>query len=286
MKKTLIALATLGVVGAASAQVSISGSIGAGVQNKIGASTAKFHLTDADINFSATEDLGGGMTASASTSISNEGLRSGAKGTTANNTGISISGGFGKFSYTNLLSGNAKMGSPSVEDDLSDVLGGYSTLNVFNYTTPEVMPGLKIGVEWGSADSADMAASGTPYLIGYYNAGPLNVYVDNGGSTNNWDLRVKYDMGGFNLAVRTAKDKYQEFGVTMPVGALTYGFNTVSKTDDGYKGSGFSVAYALSKQTTMSFGYVSASKSASFTGKAVADTSGGNNYRLNLVKKF
>lgn len=278
------------MVGAASAQVSISGSIGAGVQNKIGASTAKFHMTDADINFSGKEDLGGGMSASAATSISMENLRNGGgtdkQGVTANNTSINISGGFGSFTYVNLLSGQAKMGSPSVEDDLSDVLGGYSTLNVFNYTTPEIMPGLKIGLEWGAADSADMAASGTPYLIGYYNAGPLNVYVDNGGSTNNWDLRVKYDMGGFNLAIRTAKDKYQEFGVTMPVGALTYGFNTVSKTDDGYKGSGFSVAYALSKQTTMSFGYVSASKSAAFTGKAAADTTGGNNYRLNLVKAF
>jgi len=278
MKKTLIALATLGVVGAASAQVSISGSIAFGIQNTMADSTAKFHMTDADINFSGKEDLGGGMTVSAATSISNEGLRNGGD-TSPNNTSINISGGFGSVTYVNLLSGGAKMGGASVEDDLSDVLGGYLTLNVFNYTTPEVMPGLKIGLEWGAADSADMPASGSPYIIGYYNAGPLNVYVDNGGGTAaGWDLRVKYDLGAANVAVRTSKDKYTEFGITVPMGAVTYGFNTVSHKTTGNKGSSISAAYALSKQTSMTFGYVSSAKK---NGGA-----GGNNYRVQLVKKF
>jgi hypothetical protein len=259
--------------------VSISGSIAFGIQNTMADSTAKFHMTDADINFSGKEDLGGGMTASAATSISNEGLRSGAKGTTANNTSLNLSGGFGSVTYMNILSGAAKMGGASAEDDLSDVLGGYSTLNVFNYTTPEVMPGLKIGLEWGAADSADMAASGSPYIIGYYNAGPLNVYVDNGGGTDaGWDLRVKYNLGAANVAVRTSKDKYTEFGVTVPMGAVTYGFNTVSHKTTGNKGSSISAAYALSKQTSMTFGYVSSAQKDGGTG--------GNNYRLQLVKAF
>ncbi|MGA1060213.1 MAG: porin, partial [Burkholderiaceae bacterium] len=72
MKKTLIALAALGVVGAASAQVTISGAMAVGIQNTTAASAAKFHLTDGDINFSAKEDLGGGLTVDASTSISTE----------------------------------------------------------------------------------------------------------------------------------------------------------------------------------------------------------------------
>jgi hypothetical protein len=278
MKKTLIALAALGVVGAASAQVSISGSIAFGIQNTMADSTAKFHMTDADINFSGKEDLGGGMSVSAATSISNEGLRNGGD-TSPNNTRINISGGFGSVTYMNILSGAAKMGGASAEDDLSDVLGGYSTLNVFNYTTPEVMPGLKVGLEWGAADSADMAASGSPYIIGYYNAGPLNVYVDNGGGTAaGWDLRVKYDLGAANVAVRTSKDKYTEFGVTVPMGAVTYGFNTVSHKTTGNKGSSISAAYALSKQTSMTFGYVSSAQKNGGTG--------GNNYRLQLVKAF
>ncbi|MGA0015770.1 MAG: porin, partial [Burkholderiaceae bacterium] len=65
MKKTLIALAALGVVGAASAQITIGGSIGYGVQTSVAGNgsnntKAHFHMTDADITFSGKEDLGGG----------------------------------------------------------------------------------------------------------------------------------------------------------------------------------------------------------------------------------
>ncbi|MEK9896683.1 MAG: porin, partial [Burkholderiaceae bacterium] len=84
MKKTLIALAALGVVGAASAQITITGQVGFGVQNVMGTPAAKFDLTDGDINFSGSEDLGGGLSISASTSISNEKLRG--NSTDANNT--------------------------------------------------------------------------------------------------------------------------------------------------------------------------------------------------------
>lgn len=278
MKKTLIALATLGVVGAASAQVSISGSIGFGIQNVMGTPAAKFNLTDADINFSGSEDLGGGLSISASTSISNEKLRG--NSTDANNTAISLKGGFGSIAYSNVLSGKAKMGGPSVEDDLSDVLGGYSTVNVFAYTTPELFPGFTATAEWAGDDASDMAASGTPTLIGNYKSGPVSVYVDNGGTSKVWDMRVKYDAGVAQLGLRVDKDKFQEVAITVPSGAITYGLNMVSKSD--IKGTGFSMAYAMSKQTSVNFGYVSSSKSAS----TLNSGSGGNNYRLQLVKKF
>ena len=278
MKKTLIALATLGVVGAASAQVSISGSIGFGIQNVMGTPAAKFNLTDADINFSGSEDLGGGLSISASTSISNEKLRG--NSTDANNTAISLKGGFGSIAYSNVLSGKAKMGGPSVEDDLSDVLGGYSTVNVFNYTTPELFAGFKASAEWAADDASRMAASGTPTLIGNYKSGPVSIYVDNGGTSKVWDLRVKYDAGVAQLGLRVDKDKFQEVAITVPSGAITYGLNMVSK--ETIKGTGFSMTYAMSKQTSVNFGYVSSSVSAS----TLNSGNGGNNYRLQLVKKF
>ena len=117
MKKTLLALAAVAAMGDASAQVTVSGSIAAGVQNTVADTKAKFHLTDADINFSAKEDLGGGMTAKASTSISNEKLRG--NGTEANNTKLVLDGGFGTLEYVNKLSGKAKLSAGvSVEDDM------------------------------------------------------------------------------------------------------------------------------------------------------------------------
>jgi len=283
MKKTLIALAALGVVGAASAQVAITGGVAYGIQNKIGASTAKFHMTNADIYFSASEDLGGGLSVAAATGISMEGGYGNTS--TTENTSLSMTGGFGNVTFKNVLSGNAKMGEPSVEDNLSDVLGGYSKVNVFSYTTPELIPGLTASAEWVGAQTSDLAASGTPTLLGNYKSGPVTVYVDNGGSSKVWDLRITYDMGSAKLAVRSDKEKFQEFNVTVPMGAMSYGVYMASKGSTA-KASGFSAAYALSKRTSVTFGYVSSSISSNFTGKAVADTSGGNNYRLNLAHSF
>jgi hypothetical protein len=282
MKKTLIALATLGVVGAASAQVAISGSIAASVQTVFGSTAAEFDLSDADINFSAKEDLGGGLTVAASTSISNESLRGDT--TKVNNTAISISGGFGALGYKNVLSGKAKMGSPSVEDDISDVLGGYTTVNVFSYTTPEIFPGFKGTLEWAASDASNMEVSGTPTLIGNYASGPLSVYVDNGGDSTVWDVRVKYDAGIANIGVRADKDKYQELAITVPMGAITYGIYSASFENNTYQATGFSASYAMSKQTSLSFGMVSAPGNKSAAGRDGA--LGGSNYRLMLKKAF
>ncbi len=295
------------MVGAASAQVTISGSIGVGIQNTMSDSKARFHLTDADINFSGSEDLGGGLSISAATSISMENLRgardgsaytatgdsTAADGVTNNNTTLTLAGGFGSLYYKNVLSGAIKMGDISVEDDMSDKTGGYSTVNVIGYGSPEIMPGLTVGAEWAGGDwctsaaavtatsctlgkRTDTAASGTPTLIMNYASGPLSVYLDQDpNKAKGWDLRVKYDAGIAQVALRTSKDKQQEVGFSMPMGAMTVDVRTANLTVSGAakKVNGIGLKYALSKQTSASFGYVSAKGA-------------GNNYRLNLVKAF
>ena len=294
------------MVGAASAQVTISGSIGVGIQNTMANSAAKFHLTDADINFSGSEDLGGGLSISAATSISMENLRgarnaaaddgtnaNGADGVTNNNTTLTLAGGFGSVYYKNVLSGAIKMGDISVEDDMSDKTGGYSTVNVIGYGSPEIIPGLTVGAEWAGGDwcstaaavtatgctlgkMTDTAASGTPTLLMNYASGPLSVYLDQDpNKAKGWDLRVKYDLGVAQVTVRASKDKQQEFGFSMPMGAMTVDVRTASLDVSGTakKVNGIGLKYALSKQTSATFGYVSAKGA-------------GNNYRLNLVKAF
>ncbi|MFZ9107620.1 MAG: porin, partial [Burkholderiaceae bacterium] len=70
MKKTLIALAALGVVGAASAQVTISGAAMVALQKgSLTGNTTSFATPDFDINFAANEDLGGGLSVSVATGI-------------------------------------------------------------------------------------------------------------------------------------------------------------------------------------------------------------------------
>jgi hypothetical protein len=72
MKKTLIALAALSVAGLASAQVSITGEAAWGFYSgtsAAGATASGFGIDTAQLKFSASEDLGNGMKASAGLSL-------------------------------------------------------------------------------------------------------------------------------------------------------------------------------------------------------------------------
>jgi len=276
------------VVGAASAQITIGGSIGVGLQTSVTKTDAHFHITDADITFSGKEDLGGGMSISAQMGLSNENTRNSASA--VENTTLAISGGFGTISYGNVLSGKAKMGSASLETDLSDYLGGYANVSEFKYTTPAIS-GWNVFLSWsgsaaavgtalGSANSVTtLDAKGSPYIGVTGTLAGASIYLDNntGNAAEGWDLRVKYDLGAAAIAVRTSKDKYQEFGVSVPMGAMTVSVNTANQkngaTDN--QGTSLGVVYAMSKQTSLSFGYG--------TGKGA---SAGQNYRLNLSKAF
>lgn len=75
MKKTLIALAVLAASGASFAQVTLSGNVGFGFQKSASQTDSNNNAgsgmttVDGTINFTAKEDLGGGMSAIASTEI-------------------------------------------------------------------------------------------------------------------------------------------------------------------------------------------------------------------------
>ena len=107
MKKSLIALAVLAASGASFAQVSITGNLTAGFQSSNaakGANASGFGVDTAEIVFSAKEDLGGGMKASAKM-----GLVDASRGNTAGrpNTGfgpgdaeLALSGSFGQVTLS------------------------------------------------------------------------------------------------------------------------------------------------------------------------------------------
>jgi predicted porin len=281
MKKTLIALAAVAVSGAAFAQATITGSIAFSVQSTVADSKNRLDLSDADINFAASEDLGGGMKASVSTSISNENLRG--NETTANNTTIALSGGFGTISYVNVLSGQAKLSAGvSAEDDMSDLMGGYATVNVLDYTLPSFIPNTSLTLEWAAVDDTNMELAGEPALIANYAAGPLKVYAEfaTDGSAA-WDIRPSYDLGVAKVALRATKSKKTEVAVTAPVGAITLGLHYAKADAVAAKGTGVSAVYALSKRTSANFSYVSGDF-AGGTGKGT----NGKNYRMQLKHTF
>jgi predicted porin len=289
MKKTLIAMAAVAVAGVASAQVSITGAVAFSLQNTVAAGDTVLDLSDADINFSASEDLGGGMKVSAATSISNEALRG--NGTTANNTSIAISGGFGTLAYANVLSGQSKLSAgASLEDDMSDAMGGYTTVNVLDYTLPAFIPNASVTLEWAAApQTPNMAFTGSsPGVIVNWSAGPMSAYVEFATSgTSAWDIRPTYDFGVAKVSGRSTSTGKREFAITMPMGAATVGYQYAKAADTGSgKAQAIAATYAMSKRTSVTYSYATGTFDA-YAGKGTGDTARvGTNYRLQLKHAF
>ena len=280
MKKTLIALAAVAVTGVASAQVTLSGTMNADVQNTTADSKAAVAVNDAILSFSATEDMGGGMKLSANTTLQTKAGRGGT--VTGNGYSIAMSGGFGTVTLKNYLNGGGGLSAGiSASNDMNTVWGAYAVRTRLEYAAPTIVPGLTAAVRFDSTDtsvdSTDRAT--TKYALGY-TMGALSVSTsgsDAAGSKN--DYTVSYDAGIAKLAVYSATN-HREYTVTAPVGAVNVGLHIAKGTGtDKTSATGFVASYALSKRTTVSYNYVN--QSATAAGAAV-----GTNYRLRLGHSF
>ena len=173
MKKSLIALAALAAVTAASAQssVTISGKFGTAYDQPLGsAATAKgkanIAVTDGNIDFNAVEDLGGGLKAGASMALRVRGRGNVvqttvvAQTTTAvtqtyaqsastevgRNATVFLSGSFGTLTAGSIEIGNGISGrayagtvlSTSTGLDDGGVLSGSAYANALAYTSPNI----------------------------------------------------------------------------------------------------------------------------------------------------
>ena len=127
MKKTLIALAVLAASGASFAQVTISGNLAMGYQatttGAVGSSSdaAGFGVDTSEIDFAATEDLGGGMKATAKLALAGAD-RSGESGTVAGASGNVVSGRDATLTLTT-NAGAIVLGSVRAADYLSGAQG-------------------------------------------------------------------------------------------------------------------------------------------------------------------
>jgi Gram-negative porin len=199
MKKTLLALAVLAASGAAFAQsATLSGSYVAGYQsNKIGGVTTAGIGTDtAAIALTATEDLGGGLKASAKVSLGGM-MRDGAG--TGEDASVSLSGGFGTILLTTFESDDglsrAYAGAPVIGLD-GKVHGANSNIDLIGYTSPQLAPGLTVGINYvdrGSVNTTTGAKTDTGLAAGTtgptgaqpsstanvsYGAGPISARFD------------------------------------------------------------------------------------------------------------
>ncbi len=288
MKKTLIAMAAVAVAGVASAQVTITGSMAVGYAVKsyandsagvAPASNAGYGSNGTSLTFSATEDLGGGLSVAASVGIDDAEY---GVGVTGNGSSLSLSGPFGTVAMT--------MGEETC-DGLSQQGGGArldgagfgcsaNSADFLKYTLPELAPGLKIAVGAGDAISANgnlnaEAANGlggdvaSTTWYADYASGPLalgaNLTNYNGTYlTGNYQAKRRI-MASFDLGVAKisagmqsggvalgSKSDRTVLGVSIPMGALTAGIGYGSiKTTTTRSTTGLNLKYALSKRTAI-----------------------------------
>jgi len=227
MKKSLIALAALAAVTAASAQssVTISGKYGMGYAQPLGTEAtvkgkANILVTDGDINFAAVEDLGGGLKAGANMALRLRGRENtkavtvaanSAGSTTAQTYAVSyypevgrdatvyLSGAFGTVSagaveFGNGISGRGFGGANvAVSTDLNNggVLSANAYGNMLQYSSP-VMSGLS--VQLTRADSIGSVGNGSTTITATgsetglgLNANIMGLTYSNGPLTANID---------------------------------------------------------------------------------------------------
>jgi len=291
MKKTLIALAVLASTGASFAQstVTISGAVGFGVQNSFG--TRGTARTDGNVNFTAVEDLGGGLKA---TVVGGVDLANRGQLAAGRNLTMSLAGGFGTFSMGTVNANNSSRlgdagGTVALDKNIDDVFGADVNIQSISYTAPKFSD-VTLAIGWsGAAGSAltDSAAAVQPGKITKASADISAKYDFTGGNVvatyRPDDARtrfgVNYNLSGVNLgahmvpeftnALGTKVGAQTEIEAWMPMGALTVGVQMgkrdafTNSTNAGYTGvktartaanaSGF--AYAAQKGTAFGLKY-------------------------------
>jgi hypothetical protein len=197
MKKSLIALAALALVGAASAQtVSLSGKLGfaykttetAGVAVKANGLT----VTDGDFVLSASEDLGAGLKIAAAMAVQSRGRDT---AIAARDASLTVSGGFGAVTIGAIEIGNGIIGlggadAPTMGLDGAAGAGGISrvvlsdvmNMDVLMYTSP-AMSGFTLSAAVLDATASlgmqDTAATHDATLVGVnYAAGAFAAAAD------------------------------------------------------------------------------------------------------------
>jgi hypothetical protein len=275
MKKTLVAIAALAVVGSAVAQVTISGQFAAGARKDGSVTFAGF--TDGNVNFASKESLGGGLSVAAVGGIY---LNPRDKGVNSRNYSLALSSttaGELKFasSRVNVLSRLSMGGAVSLGQDLDDLYGADTELSGITYTAPKMgNVTLSYGVSGRASAQVGAALSGqlltdnlskTGTFGAAYAAGPLSIgvnYRPEDGRTRadlSFDAKVAVIEAHMNNSYGTALDSFTEIGIAVPMGAMTFGAGYSSMGDAS--GTVFGVSYALSKQTSIQTAFANLDKS-------------------------
>lgn len=286
MKKSLVALAALAVVGAASAQSSVTlyGYGDLGIGQSVGLNqTVQFNPGTADvagirIGMKGSEDLGGGLKANFQLESNSYDGDTGAGSGFQRANWFSISGGFGEIKLGRQVRNSViagVLGSPAGwrgTDPEAAVGTRYSINNnvgvssrqsaMVNYISPS-MSGFS--ARFGYEMQADNGGNAVTDIALLYSNGPLSLslgYIKAENSDANQGIHAKYNFGSFALmgsyndrgAVGlTPAEKGYTIGATVPFGATTVYATYAKNKDSSVQTYAWELGadYALSKRTAL-----------------------------------
>ncbi len=269
-------MAAVAVAGAATAQVSVTGALGfgwEGVSPAVGGSETGIKVTDGNVKFSASEDLGGGMSVLTAMDIQSRGRDTTIAGRDASITLVTGFGGFtlGAVDASNGIIGLGGAGAPVIGLDGNNpgfgtgVLDGGANVDIAKYSLPL---GNGIGISVARTDAAN-GLKGTNAGNTYgatYSMNAISAAFDYTDAALAKRTRVSgsYDLGVAKLGAgyqtrkftgATSTNKQTVLGVSAPYGAFTFGLNystnKQSAANISNKGIDLGVSYALSKRTNV-----------------------------------
>jgi len=286
MKKTMIALAAVAAMGAASAQVSITGGVDFNIGKHDFAGAQKGIVsTDAYIDISVSEDLGGGMKASSFMEINVDGgFQTGAY---SGDKSFTLSSPMGALTLANTRTGGtigAVLMAPVVTytDHWSAATASIvsrSPIDALVLTVP-VAPGLSVAYKYLEVKDPGVVSPAVTVnvLSGKYTTGPISVAGDfamyEGAPYKVADVRTTkltlnaiYDAGvakvglGYDGATAGTANSLSTgsaagvmvAGISIPLGNITAGLNYAKRDTNSFVEAG--ATYSLSKKTFVTASY-------------------------------
>jgi predicted porin len=264
-------LAAVAVSSAAMAQVTISGNVDARYQSlktSAAAAASGILISDAQLHFTATEDLGDGLKATARFTIDGADTDGVADAPIAGDgVFLSLAGGFGTLTFSSLDASDYLPMDPVTD---SNAFNG-TVDDRITYSSPTIS-GVRFSatMQEGAIGAGKSATNQSQIYELDYTAGPLTANI--GMLTVNKSTHTAFDGGtrfrvGYNFGVAAVsygvlntkdadgvKDKTTGLSVSVPMGAVTLGYAYGSHKDGAaaaIDGSAYSATYALSKRTSL-----------------------------------
>jgi len=265
MKKTLIALAALGVVGTAAAEATIYGVVDVGITNEGGATNVASGLAASPrIGLKGSEDLGGGLSASWMVEAGYNNVAETATTFGDRGASLSIGGSFGEITMgASVLSPSFFAAAPNDPTGAANYMpaqgaqwGASRNDNQISYKNTIGDVTVRAAVV-SKDDNSDQAVSD---ISAVYSANGFTVSAASySGASKTTYVGASYDLGVAKLyagKTSTGNDK-TTLGISAPMGPMTLQAGSYKDNAAGTSATVVAAVYALSKATSFNTFYQS-----------------------------